>query len=300
MEKVESGIKVIEVEGNDECVEITLPYTSNMTIYGNNDIIFNSTHLGDITKNKYLTDDRRKEWEDSDQSMRCKKSPFGESRLYVNQLLDFNVPYVIVKEGNLRQLTAIKVDNKNYVIDEKPKLENFGSTIHRLNEVWQVVAANSRRFKNSITISGDGRILNLDVTREQADKNLSYYLNSLMLFGGSYHLDPDIGIIVSDNDVSSPRIPDTIFELTKPVIIFYPETNPLDLKRISFEKIETYDNFIMMKHEFFKLKEYTQGQAENLLSRVDIDIKKNKKVPVLTKKGIKRPFQKIEGNQKNI
>lgn len=289
MEKVESGLKVIEVEGNDECVEVTLPYTSNMTIYGNNDIIFNSPHLGDITKNKYLTDGRRKEWEDSDQSMRRKKLPFGESRLYVNQLLDFNVPYVIVKEGNLRQLTAIKVDNKNYVIDEKPKLENVGSTIHRLNEVWSEVAAASRRFKNSITISGDGRILNLDVTREQADQNLSYYLNSLV-FRGNHHFDPDIGIIVPDNDVSSTCIPDTIFGLTKPVITFYPETNPPELKRTSFEKIEIYDNFIMMKHEFFKLKEYTQGQAENLLSRVDIDIKKNKKVPVLTKKGIKRPL----------
>ena len=291
---MEKDVKVIEVGENDECVAIALPYTSNMTVYGNNGISFNSPRLGYVTENKYLTDDRRKTWEDSDQPMRRRKLPFGKSRLYVNQLLDFNVPYVIVREGNLCQLTAVKVDNKSYVIAEEPKLKYVGSTIHWPNEVWSKVATISGKGKNSITISGDGRILNLDVTREEADKSLFVYLNLLALRDCSYHFALDKGVIVPDDNVDNLLIPDTIFGLTKPVVILHPESNPTELNRLSFKKAGICDDFIIIRNEGFRVKEYTQDQAEDLLSRVDI--KKSKKVPVLTKKGLNRPFWKIENN----
>ena len=35
-----NDIKVVRAAGNDECVEVVLPYTSNMTVYSNNSIIY--------------------------------------------------------------------------------------------------------------------------------------------------------------------------------------------------------------------------------------------------------------------
>ena len=270
---MEKDTKIVEIKGNDERVEVDLPYTSNMTVYSNNDIIFNSPLLGYIR------------WEDSDTPMWRKKLPFGKSRLYVNQSLDFNVPYVIVREGNVRQLTAVKVDGKNYVIDEEPKLKYVESTIHWPNEVWTKVATISNKDQNSITISGDGRILNLNVTKEEADKKLTDYLKTLASKDCNYHFDHDKGVMVSDYNVDGLLIPDTIFGLTKPTVIFHPESNPAELNRLSFKKAGIRDDFIIIRNEGFRVKEYTQDQAEDLLSRADI--KKSKKVPVLTKKWIK-------------
>lgn len=285
-----NDIKVVRASGNDECVEVVLPYTSNMTVYSNNSIIFNSPCIGVVTENKYLTDDRRKAWEDSNQPIRRRKLPFGKSRLYVNQLLDFNVPYIIVRDGNIKQLTAVKVDNKSYVIEEEPKLKNVHKTIHWPEEVQGQVTTISTADKNAITISGDGRILNLNVTEEEYQERIYNYLNYLSSKGYNYHFDSNLGTIISNDN--NANIPDVLFDRTKPVVILHPESNPTELERLSFKVAGIYDNLAIIEKETLLSKKYTPDQAEELLSRVDA--KRNLHAPNLTKKKIKRPFWSIE------
>lgn len=285
-----NDIKVVRASGNDECVEVVLPYTSNMTAYSNNNIVFNSPCIGVVTENKYLTDDRRKAWEDSNQPMRRRKLPFGKSRLYVNQLLDFNVPYIIVRDGNIKQLTAVKVDGRDYVIDEEPKLKATHKVLCLPSEVQRIATAVSTKDKNAITISGDGRILNLDVTEEEYQEKIHNYLSYLSSKECNYHFDSNLGTIISND--SNANIPDVIFDRTEPIVIIHPENSPTELERLSFKTAGIYDNLIITEKESFQARGYTQDQAEELLSRVDT--KKNSHAPNLTKKKIKRPFWSIE------
>ena len=116
----------------EDCVQVMIPYRDKISILSNDEMIFHYKNGSYIYINKYLDDERRKQFPYSNipthfARVRMKKYA------YTNQLLDFEKPYIVVSDSEVIEKYAIKDSNQALVISSALTTYN-SQTLHLTHE----------------------------------------------------------------------------------------------------------------------------------------------------------------------
>ena len=119
MEKQNKTIQKIESHyiGHD-CIQIMLPYQETLTVLNQDGILYHHNPESNIYINKYLDDERRKQFPYS--NIPTHFSKFRSQKIaFTNQLLDFEKPYIINRDGLLYENFVVKDNNQALMISYK-------------------------------------------------------------------------------------------------------------------------------------------------------------------------------------
>lgn len=120
----------------DDCVQIMFPYIEALTIFNPEGMVYHHKPGSDVYINKYLEDERRKQFPYSNIPSHFSKKMFKKIS-YTNQLLDYEKPYIRIGDGICSESFAVKDNNNalliNNVIEPVDHIEHM--TYDELNSL---------------------------------------------------------------------------------------------------------------------------------------------------------------------
>ena len=100
--------------GND-CVQVMIPYQNALTIVSPDGMLYHHTPESRIYVNKYLEDERRKQFPYSNIPTHYSRILFKKFA-YTNQILDFDKPYIRIGDGFWLESYAVKDNNQALLV----------------------------------------------------------------------------------------------------------------------------------------------------------------------------------------
>ena len=107
----------------DDCIQIMFPYQDTLTILNPDGMLYHHKQGSNLYVNKYLEDERRKQFPYSNIPTHFSKVMFKKIT-YTNQLLDFEKPYIIIGDGYYSESFVIKDNNQALLISSIMKPDN--------------------------------------------------------------------------------------------------------------------------------------------------------------------------------
>ncbi|MBQ8901979.1 MAG: hypothetical protein IJY87_02805 [Bacilli bacterium] len=132
----------------DGCVQFMAPYRKSLTVFDRSGITFHSMPGSKLEINRYIKDDRRKQFPYSTIPMHRERAGFSSVN-YANQLFDFEEPYIRIGDGKVIESYVVP-DGKEALM-----ISNVMPTIERVqfmtreeveNLFRQPVDSNSRKY----------------------------------------------------------------------------------------------------------------------------------------------------------
>ena len=107
----------------DDCIQIMFPYQDTLTILNPDGMLYHHKQGSNVYVNKYLEDERRKQFPYSNIPTHFSKVMF-KTIAYTNQLLDFEKPYIRIGDGYYSESFVIKDNNQALLISSIMKPDN--------------------------------------------------------------------------------------------------------------------------------------------------------------------------------
>lgn len=101
----------------DDCVQIMIPYRNAITILSQDGMLYHHKPGSDVYINKYLEDERRKQFPYSNIPTHYSRVGMFKKMTYANQLLEFEKPYFRVGDGLFLESFAVKDNNSALLIN---------------------------------------------------------------------------------------------------------------------------------------------------------------------------------------
>ena len=116
MKKINEFVQKIKSHyvGND-CVQVMIPYQNALTIVSPDGMLYHHTPESRIYINKYLEDERRKQFPYSNIPTHYSRILFKKFA-YTNQILDFDKPYIRIGNGFWLESYAVKDNNQALLV----------------------------------------------------------------------------------------------------------------------------------------------------------------------------------------
>lgn len=100
-----------------DCIQIMMPYLESLTVISDDGIQYHFVPDSDNYINKYLEDKRKKQFPYSNIPIHYTKNNESREITEVNQLIDFERPYLLVGDGFYRELYAIKKGSEALLVN---------------------------------------------------------------------------------------------------------------------------------------------------------------------------------------
>lgn len=157
MNKFDRSVKRIEKHYvGDDCVQYMINYKDAITVISPEGILFHSKNDSDLYTNKYLEDGRKIQFPYSIIPVHYQKK--GLTKItYVNQLFDFNKPYIKIFDGHIYEYFAIKDDNQALLISKKMDYEKHVEYM-TYDELLEFVMRNKSNNEKTFYVYLDGSI----------------------------------------------------------------------------------------------------------------------------------------------
>lgn len=101
---------------NENYIQIMLGYQDYLLFFGNNNLMYNSNI--DLATNAYLNDKRKKYFPYSQIPEHIEKVSLFKKMIFVNQIIDFEKPYIRINDGLITKVTAFK-DGSDAIVHTK-------------------------------------------------------------------------------------------------------------------------------------------------------------------------------------
>lgn len=102
---------------SDDCIQVMVPYEKKITILNQDGILFHSQNGSNVYINKYLQDPRRMRFPYF--NIPTHYSKIGNQKYsFTNQLLEYEKPYIYVRNGFLSESYAIKDNSQAFLIEK--------------------------------------------------------------------------------------------------------------------------------------------------------------------------------------
>lgn len=152
--------------GND-CVQIMPSFEKSLSIFGKKGLTFYGRGYQEnkVDNNVYITDERKHQFPYSDVPWHWTRKHLVSKILYVNQIFDFNKPYILLRDGLFIQCYVAKHEDKTYIINSSFKPENedeIKEEYVKKNEIYNF-------FKNLISANDGNLTYVLDSTGKHRD-----------------------------------------------------------------------------------------------------------------------------------
>ena len=125
----------------DDCVQVMFPYNEALTILNQDGMLFHHKPGSDVYVNKYLADERRKQFPYSNIPTHFSNIMFHKFA-FANQLLDFEKPYIRIGDGFCSESYAVKDNNQALLINNIIKPDEY--TKHMTyDEILKLIGKNN-------------------------------------------------------------------------------------------------------------------------------------------------------------
>lgn len=119
MAKVNEVVQRIESHSvGDDCIQVMVPYKSEITILNKDGIIYSHKEGSHIFINNYVDDERKKQFPYSNIPIHYEKVGFFEKMIFANQLFDFEKPYISIVDNHIIESFAVKDKNEALLINK--------------------------------------------------------------------------------------------------------------------------------------------------------------------------------------
>lgn len=119
MKKVSEVVQRIESHYvGDDCIQVMVPYKNTITILNRDGIIYSHKEGVHTSINKYLEDERRKQFPYSNIPTHYSRFGLFGKINYANQLLNFEEPYIRIGDGGIVESFAVKDKNEALLINK--------------------------------------------------------------------------------------------------------------------------------------------------------------------------------------
>ncbi len=172
MKNVKEIVQKIESQYvGEDCIEYIVPYGNSITMLNEDGILFHSDTDSDLYINKYLEDERRKNFPYSNipihylnVSKNFKRSNSNSIISYTNQLFEFEKPYIRIGDGIIESF-VIKDNNEALIIN---KVLNFSKRTEYMKreEIERLFEKNTEDEK-AYLIYLSGKMFNKDISSEE-------------------------------------------------------------------------------------------------------------------------------------
>ena len=282
----------------ENCIQISIPYVKGLTIFDKDGIVYHQLDKSDNYTNKYLDDERKNNFPYSNIPIYYRKKP-GYNVTYINQLYDFNKPYIIVGNGGIREHYAIKENDEALLVN---RLINLNDGIETLKTRLEVEELFDKKNNEEIYIMGfDGAIAdrNIPVSSEEKihniikDKISEYidYLHSHFVTIPAYYRFTKSSI--ENFNFGNDEIMDV--ELFNGVIVKITDFTGIELKRLNVKYLKD-DCYKVMENDI-PIREYNLEMVKCLAKKIyetkepKISLFQN---PNISKQDLKEANQKVK------
>jgi len=183
------------------CAQIMIPYKNVITILDRNGIVYHHKEGSNLFINKYVNDERRKQFPYHTIPTHYTKYAFREKYHNTNQLFDFEQPYIRITEGNIIESYVIKDKNEALAVNKIMPINKNTSfkTREELEKIFEQPSGENERLhylyvsgalaiNNEFTICTEEEIYNYIKSRliETACDLRDYVKNNPESVVGSY------------------------------------------------------------------------------------------------------------------
>ena len=132
MTKVSKVVQKIESHYvGDDCIQVTVPYINTIIILNKDGIIYSHKNGSHALINKYVEDERRKQFPYSNIPTHYSRIGLFGKMNYTNQLLNFEEPYIRIGDGVIIESFAVKDKNEALLINNILTSDNRSISVTR-------------------------------------------------------------------------------------------------------------------------------------------------------------------------
>lgn len=193
--KTQIIVKVNKKYSGEDCLQVMLGYSSKMLIINNTEVQFYSLGMGDVQINSYVLDKRRLQFPYSDRPTHYTKRLFQPKFFFVNQLLTFGKPYILIRDGSVSYISAHIIGDESYILGQPlcpVNQETFYFTgIEAGFDLSAFIHEETKSNGNSKTFFIDARkrLVDLNCDEETKERKKREYITYLLSHGIKYKND---------------------------------------------------------------------------------------------------------------
>lgn len=190
-------IKASEIDSKyigSDCVQVMIPFDKALSIFSEQDLTFYGRGYKEnkIDNTHYIEDERKKQFPYNEVPYHWARKKLLSSFLYVNQLFDFNKPYVLINNGMISECYATKKDEKAYIIQKDLSIVLKDTIMKKYVEKERVYdffgeMINKNDDKKTYIIDSTGKHLDIcfdENKRKQKRNELIEFLNENKMLDG--------------------------------------------------------------------------------------------------------------------
>ena len=178
----------------EDCVQIMVPYERTLTIFNKADMTFHYNDYSKHWRNQYLDDFRRKQFPYYNIPYhRRRYGIFRNEITYVNQLFNYNEPYIKIVDGAIIETFAVKERDEALVVNKvlKPDGQEVNwLTRSEIDEMFRLSKEQGQVYYIGLTYNNflDGMITEIEML-EMIKKNVLEKLSDYKVDSGDYNRD---------------------------------------------------------------------------------------------------------------
>lgn len=194
-------IKTSEIDSNyvgSDCAQVMIPFDKSLSIFSEEGLTFYGRGYREnkIDNTHYIQDERKKQFPYNETPYHWTRKNLFSKVIYVNQLFDFNKPYVLINNGILSECYVAKADDKTYIIQTDFTVDKEVAIVNKYIEKEKVYdyfgeLINNNDGKKTYIIDSTGKHLNIcfdEKERKQKRNELIDFLKQKkMLYSSDEH-----------------------------------------------------------------------------------------------------------------
>ena len=278
-----SKIKEKYVKNNSALIKIPFKGYYGITFFDESGIKYHEYDKSNLFINKYTDDERRFSFPDSNMPISYKRKGLKKYK-YINQIIDFEKPYIIISNGNVIELYAVKSGDEAILFDSLLLPEKREFKILTKEELEKLI--NDKLVNDSIFSPNGGIYTDQIITPMNQIVQELYDRKTIAIFNHDYDELGNLSDIIEDieNNISiegSLKLIDDINVLN--AIVLYKdkdEINELKHIRAKLYDIDKYE----IEISALPIKKYAINQNNKYID-FQVDYLKDSKVDsILAKK----------------
>ena len=161
----------------DDCIQVMISYKDKITLFNQEGVIYSHQNGLPIFCNKYVIDERRKQFPYSNIPVHYTKNGLSGKMSCTNQLLDFEKPYIQIRDGVMIESFAVLDKKEAFLIHSILSGERRQVYVTK-SELEDLLSSNTSGIEKKFIIYLDNEALNRKPITSLTEEDISLFVKS--------------------------------------------------------------------------------------------------------------------------